>query len=208
MSSTSAPPPLPSSNNGIYVLLGLLLLGGTAAIIYFKFLKSDPQAVAQVLPPASGKGSSAARDNAALDEVPLPPPVAEKSDGGAVANGGRGVGGGVVVGTVPPSSGGCEGKCTGADTPELGNAVRGRISAARQCYNKALGNDATLRGQVGIALRIGPSGNVCSASMTSTTLNSPAVEQCALNALRVASYPAPSGGCKDVTAAINFAPAK
>ena len=208
MSSTSAPPPIPSSNNGVYVLLGVLLMGGTGAIIYFKFLRAEPLTVAQVLPPPpSGRASAQARDNPVMDDVPLPPPVAEKPTGGGTA-GVRPAGSAGSPVTAAPSVGGCEGKCTGTDTPELANAVRGRIGAARQCYQRALGDDATLKGTVGIALRVGPGGSVCSASMTSTTLNSPGVEQCALNALRAATYPAPSGGCKDVAATINFAPGK
>jgi outer membrane biosynthesis protein TonB len=201
MSRSSAPPPVPASNNGLYVAVALLLLGGTGAIVYFKFLKKEAPTLAQVLPPATATPSAPGNENPALYEVPPPQPVAPQPDSGAGAGPG-------TPSIAPSGTGGCDSPCKGVDTPALANAVRGRVSTARQCYNRALASDPNLKGQVGVSLRIGPSGNVCSAGVTSTTLHSPGVEQCALATLRNASYPPPSGGCKDVGATLVFTPGK
>jgi hypothetical protein len=133
--------------------------------------------------------------NPKLDDIPPPPPVEEKPEAGPT---------GPRIVYVP--GGGCEGKCVGNAPPELGQALQVRAAQARRCYNSALSNDSSLRGRVTVAVRIGPSGNVCSASVASNDMGSPSVANCAANIFRQASYPAPRGGCVDATVPMSFIP--
>ena len=102
--------------------------------------------------------------------------------------------------------GGCDGTCSGKATAELGAALQARGNQARRCYNSALASDSSLRGHVTIAVKVGPGGNVCSASVAGNDMGSPAVANCAANILRNASYPAPKGGCVVATVPLSFVP--
>jgi hypothetical protein len=102
---------------------------------------------------------------------------------------------------------GCDGKCRGTSPPELGQALQVRASQARRCYNQALAQDSTLKGHVSIAVRVGPSGNVCSAAVASNDMGTPNVANCVANIFRqAASYPSPRGGCVDANVPISFVP--
>jgi hypothetical protein len=59
---------------------------------------------------------------------------------------------------------------------------------------------------VTVSVRVGPSGNVCSASVAANDMGSGNVAACAANIFRNASYPAPRGGCVDATVPMSFVP--
>jgi hypothetical protein len=133
--------------------------------------------------------------NPKLDDIPPPPPPEEKPEAGT---------GGVRYVAVP--GGGCDGTCAGKPTPELQAALQVRGNQARRCYNSALSSDSSLRGHVTIAVKVGPGGNVCSASVASNDMGSPGVGNCAANIFRNASYPAPRGGCVVASVPLSFVP--
>lgn len=81
-----------------------------------------------------------------------------------------------------------------------------RASQARLCYNQALAQDSTIRGHVSLAVRVGPSGNVCSVGVASNDMSTVAVANCAANKFRNAVYPAPKGGCVDANVPLSFVP--
>jgi hypothetical protein len=82
-----------------------------------------------------------------------------------------------------------------------------RAGQARRCYNQALSQDSTLKGHVSINVRIGPSGNLCSATVAANDMGTATVANCAANVFRTAAgYPSPRGGCVDANVPLNFKP--
>jgi hypothetical protein len=181
----------PSGSNAKYGIIALFLAIGLGVALYFMLKKSD--SVAQVIPPLPS-ASGASEVNPRVDDVPPPPPLEVKPDAG-----------GPNVKYVYVPGGGCEGKCAGTSPPDLAGALQMRASAARQCYNKALAQDPSLKGDVTIAVRVGPAGNVCSANVSANNMGTQAVAQCAANVFRSsAGFPAPKGGCVDATVPMHF----
>jgi hypothetical protein len=151
-------------------------------------------------PPASAAmtaSSMAPPSNPKLDDVPPPPPAEEIPEAGP---------GSTTRYVTAAAGGGCEGKCVGTATPELNAALQVRGAQARRCYNQALSSDSSLRGHVSVAVRVGPGGRVCSATVASNDMGSPGVASCAANIFRNASYPAPHGGCVDANVPMSFVP--
>jgi hypothetical protein len=191
---TSRPPAVPQSGNGKYIAVVLLLLLGTGAIVW-RNMSSKADAPAP-LPPMPSLTASAAPTNPRLDDIPLPPPPEEKPEAGP---------GPRII--YVNANAGCDGKCNGKGTNDLQGALQIRGAQARRCYNQALAQDSTLKGHVQIAVRISPNGNVCSANVSSNDMGSAAVANCAANIFRSAgSFPAPQGGCLDVSVPLSFVP--
>jgi hypothetical protein len=192
---SSRPPVVPSSGNGKYIAVVVLLLLGTGGLVWRNMSNKDDAPAP--LPPIPSLTASAAPTNPKLDDIPLPPPPEEKPD--AAATGPR------IV--YVSASAGCDGKCYGKATPDLQGALQVRGAQARRCYNQALAQDSTLKGRVQIAVRVGPSGNVCSANVTNNDMSNPAVGNCAANIFRTTGgLPAPQGGCIDVSVPLSFVP--
>jgi hypothetical protein len=181
-----------SSGNTRYAIVAGLLLLAAAGLYAWRSFSSRSDAPA---PPVASVAQPPPT-NPKLDDIPLPPPPDEKPDAGQ--NGPR---------IIYVRAGGCEGKCSGAPPPELGQALQVRAAQARRCYNQALGRDSSLKGHVTVAVRIGPSGNLCSAAVSSNDMGTPGVAECAANIFRSAgSYPSPRGGCVDATVPMSFVP--
>jgi hypothetical protein len=186
-----------SSGNTKYALVAVVLLLAAGGIFAWRSLTNRDQAPAPVPTVPSTVASLAPPVNPKLDDVPPPPPPEEKPEAGP--------GGGTRYVVVP--GGGCEGTCSLKNaTPELQAALQVRGNQARRCYNSALASDSSLRGHVTIAVRIGTSGNVCSAAVAANDMGSPGVASCAANIFRNATYPAPRGGCVDATVPLSFVP--
>jgi len=194
--STSGPPAgLPKSGgNTKYAVVAVVLLLGIAGIIA---LRSSGRRETPVAPPAvSVVVSPPPPANPKLDDIPPPPPPDESPDTGPV-----------TTRIVSAPNAGCDGKCAGSSPPELAQALQIRGIQARRCYNTALAQDSTLRGHVSIAVRIGPSGNVCSATVASNDMRSSSVANCAANIFRSSgAYPSPRGGCIDANVPLSFVP--
>jgi hypothetical protein len=199
MSPPSSRPPagIPDSGgNAKYAIVAIVLVLGAGGLFALRSMsgKGDVPSPLPQMPSASA--SSPFATNPALDDVPPPPPPDTTPEGGTKSN---------VV--YVPTGSGCDGKCVGSAPPELGQALQVRASQARRCYNQALANDTSLKGHVSVAVKIGPSGNVCSASVAANDMGSPGVGECAANIFRSAgSYPAPRGGCVVATVPMSFVP--
>lgn len=198
MSPPSSRPPagVPvSGGNAKYAIVAVVLVLGIVAVIGQRNCSSHasgpaPLASAFVAP------SSAPPSNPKLDDIPPPPPPEEKPEAGLTAP--------KVV--YASSAAGCDGKCSGTPPPELGQALQARAIQARRCYNQALTQDSSLRGHVTIAVRVGPGGNACSASVSTNDMGAPGVANCAANIFRASSYPLPRGGCVDAVVPLSFVP--
>jgi hypothetical protein len=170
------------------------MVAGMAAIGAFLWLRKPTPA--PPAPPPVASAPVAVPTNPKLEDIPPPPPPEESSE--AKPTGPR---------VVYVQNAGCDGKCRGTSPPELGQALQVRASQARRCYNQALAQDSQLKGHVSISVRIGPSGNVCSASVASNDMGTASVANCAANIFRSANaYPSPRGGCVDANIPISFVP--
>jgi hypothetical protein len=187
-------PPLPKSGGSgpiiIAAVLMLLLIGG---LIVWKVTGSSddtPKPVATTTPEPTG--------TPALDEPPPPPPPPPPPEESAkpVESGQKKV--------ASTGGGGCSKVCEGTASAALQSALAGRGAQARGCYNKALSNNATLQGTMTVSVKVGPGGQVCSASVTNDTLQDPMVKSCVTTHFRASQLPAPEGGCVDVNVPLRF----
>jgi hypothetical protein len=188
--SSAAPAPPKSGNAGFVVaaLIMLLLIGG---LIFWKMRGSEEKPVATAPPPASTPEIKLE----APPPPPPPPPEAEE-DAGKKPNGKK------FVGTP---TGGCAGPCTG-DSALTRSGLSGKAGQARGGYERALRNNNTLSGRITMSVRVGPQGQVCSASVASNTLGDPGVASCVAQMFRSSSFPPPQGGCMDAQVPMNFVP--
>jgi hypothetical protein len=191
----STPPAPPGTGNAKYVAVALLLLLGIGGIVVWKIM-SKPPTVVQITAPPPSVTASEAPTNPLVDDVPPPPPIEEKPEAGpprttvAVAGGG---------------GGGCEGKCVGTAPPELERALQLRGAQAKRCYNAALAQDPSLKGNVSVNVRVAPNGQVCSANVVANDMGTNVVANCVANTFRAtAGLPAPHGGCVDAKIPMRF----
>jgi hypothetical protein len=116
--------------------------------------------------------------------------VNTKGKGGGVQGYGTGSLGAKKNASVIP--GGDDAQFTGTiDREAIRRVVRANIGQIRACYEKALNQDPSLYGKIVIQWTIGPQGQVVEAGVKSTTMNSPAVESCAVARLKTWKFPVP-----------------
>lgn len=171
----------------------LLLIGG---LIYWKTSsdKQEPVAattvsVAPTAPPPP-----------TLEEPPPPPPpVAEPEDAGA-----PGVKGTKKVASTTTSVGGCGGECNGTEAPSFRAQLAGVARRAHGCYERALRNNDMLEGRMTVSLRVGTSGQVCSANVSSNQTGDPALSNCVTQIFRSAQFSAPQKACVEAQVPLNF----
>jgi len=90
-------------------------------------------------------------------------------------------GGSLVVGPVTPLT--REGEVTtraGRDPEQVSKIVNSHNDAIEYCYQKELKRNPTLRGRLVIRFTVNPQGKVTAATIVSSTLNSPELENCIL----------------------------
>ncbi len=109
-----------------------------------------------------------------------------------------------VGGDVKAGKNVCASPCEGEVNSAFKAALRTRARLAQGCYMAALRQNEMLRGKLTIALRIGPNGRACSASVTDDSLGSAAVSACIKKRFMDATYPAPRGGCVDAAVPLNL----
>jgi hypothetical protein len=191
---TSRPPAVPESGNAKYAVVVVLLLAAMGGVFAWRSMSNKAEATA---PPMPSAVASAAPTNPKLDDIPLPPPPEEKPEAGPT--------GPRII--YVSATAGCDGKCSGTSTADLEAALQIRGAQAKRCYNQALAQDSTLKGRVQLAVRIAPSGNVCSSNVAGNDMGTPSVANCAANIFRASGgFPAPRGGCIDVTVPLQFKP--
>jgi hypothetical protein len=181
-----------SGGSGKYAIIAILLLLAAGGLFAWRVLgarTSQPPPIASVAPPPLQPPS-----NPKIDDVPLPPPLEDKPEGGT----------GPRIIYVRESA--CEAKCTGTAPPGLDSMINVRGHQARRCYEQALSKDPSLKGHVGFEVRISTSGNVCGVNITSNDLGSAAVANCAAKIFGASGYPAPHGGCIVASTTLSFVP--
>jgi hypothetical protein len=195
MTPPSSRPPagIPESGGNVkYAIVAALLVLAIAAVL---FLRSSSNRSSAAPVPSASVARSEEPSNPKIEDIPPPPPVEEKPEAGPGPR------------IIYVQAGGCEGKCVGTATPELGQALQVRGAQARRCYNEALARDPSLRGHVTVSVRVGTVGNVCSVNVTSNDMGTPSVANCAANIFaRSGSLPSPRGGCVDATVPMSFVP--
>lgn len=192
MSTTPEQEKIPENNNGpliaIAAILGVVLVG----LLVVKFKGSGDE----VTPAATTElpKPSAAPKPVLTDSVPPPPeedPAEETPDAGPTKK-------------VAAGGGPCSGTCTGTPSSATSGDLRGLSGVARGCYERALRNNSMLQGKMTIAVRVDPSGRICSASISGDSLGAPDVSACVLAAFRGKRVAPPTGGCADSTMTLNF----
>jgi hypothetical protein len=172
------------------VVLVLLIIG----LIWFKFSRNTEPAR---LPPVIQSVNAIATPLPQVIDIPPPPELDSGPERSPEA--------GVKRPSVSPNS--CAGPCSGDAPPALRSALQAAGASARGCYERALRTDAQLQGRVVVAVRIGSTGNVCSASVGQDTLRAANVSSCVVGLFRGRRFPAPvGGGCVDVQVPLSFKP--
>lgn len=190
---SSRPAGIPPSGNSKYVVVALILLGLIAGAVIWK-MNQAPPAPTTILIDASAPTTTVGRN--VEDDIPLPPPVVDAGPDPTKK---------AVV--TQASSNQCDVKtCTGTSSSDLETALQFRVKQSHRCYDNALAQDATLRGKITVAVRIGSNGQACSAGIASNEMGSPTVASCVSGYFRGANFPSPKGGCVDVNIPINFVP--
>jgi hypothetical protein len=59
-----------------------------------------------------------------------------------------------------------------------------------------------------VSIKVGPSGQVCSANVTSNQTGDPGLSSCVAQIFRSSTYAAPKNGCVDAQVPLNFVPKK
>ena len=190
--SSQRPAGVPQSGgNKRHAGIIVLLLVAIAALFMWRTLsnRSEPSP-----PPVASVPTQPAPVNPKIDDIPPPPPIEEKPEAGPPR-------------IIYVREGGCDGKCSGVATAELGQALQQRATQSRRCYNAELAKDPSLRGHVTVAVRVGNVGNVCSVNVTANDMRTPNVANCAANIFaRSGTLPSPRCGCVDATVPLNFVP--
>jgi hypothetical protein len=196
VSPPSSMKPPADSGSGKYLIILLLLAAGTAGLFAWRHSQEE---VAPLPPPSASAPVITARIPHDLPDIPPPPPAIPDAtpDTGS---------------TKAPAGGwgdGCaQTSCSGRVTNELSGALAFRAKTAHKCYDEALGQDPTLKGQVVINVRVSGNGTVCAASVASNDLANGGVAPCIANRFRQgARLPSPAGGCVEVNVPMKLLPA-
>jgi len=197
---TSELPPKPrSGGSGAFIVAAIFMLLATGGLAVWKMLKSGS---------TSPTPTTAARDNYEPPRPPPPPPpppppLEEEPAPPASVSEQPGSPSKAVRG-----AGGCSGTCKGSTTPSLNSALASRGAAGRRCYEKVLLRDPTLSGRMKVRMRVGPGGQICSASIASDGIGDAGLSNCILGIFRSSTFPSPRDGCIDVEVPLSFVPQK
>ena len=200
MAVPSQPPPsqkLPEKSGGGLYFVGALALVGAALGLYFW---KKPPPPPPVTPQATTATATAKPEVPVALYAPPPPPKLDEEDAGTDAGPAPTKS---TAGTGVPGPSPCAGTCVGQATSALSSALRGRAQSAQGCYNRAL-RTSEVSGSLTVSVQVGPSGQVCSASLVNDTVHSTEVASCVLSRFRGQSFPPPSGGCIVANIPISF----
>ncbi|HEY4120959.1 MAG TPA: AgmX/PglI C-terminal domain-containing protein [Byssovorax sp.] len=194
----STPPPPPATNNTPYIV-GIIVL----ALLAFGLYRWKSSSNAPVAPQVTTVTANAPKqDDVPILNAPPPPPKAEDVPDAGDDDAGAKVAPKSTGGTAA-GPGGCGSTCQGTATPALQGALRGTAQSAQGCYNRAL-RTSEVSGNLTVSVQVGPSGNVCGASLATDNVHSNEITQCVLGRFRGHNFPPPSNGCVTVNIPINF----
>ncbi len=197
----SQPPPsdrIPEKSGGSLYLLGAVVLVGATVGLYFWKRPSPPP----VTPQSTVASATATTAEAPVPMFAPPPPPKLDDDADAGVDAGKATAKSASGGAAP-SPGPCGGTCSGSATGALSSALRGKAQSAQGCYNRAL-RTSEVSGSLTVSVQIGPSGQVCSASLANDSVHSGEIASCVLGRFRGQTFPPPSGGCVTVNIPISF----
>ncbi|HEY6078353.1 MAG TPA: AgmX/PglI C-terminal domain-containing protein [Polyangiaceae bacterium] len=103
--------------------------------------------------------------------------------GGQGAGAGDGDGERKIAGKEATASG------QGLTPAQISRVVMSRMGAFQACFEMASAQDPTLKGNVGIAFSVAPSGGVSAANITGSSLKNPRVEGCMLRTFQRLHFP-------------------
>ena len=200
MAEPTVPPPsqmpVPTKSGGPVLIIVALLLLSAIGFVMMKVMQK-PEPTAEVKPPTKMLATA----EPIADTPPPPPPPPPEEDAGATEDSGA---------KTPIAAGGggppCSGTCAGTPSSELQGALRSAGGSARGCYERALRQNAMLQGRMTVSLRVDTSGTVCAARVSQDELHSGEVSSCVLTMFRSRKFPAPKGGCADVSVPLSFSP--
>jgi hypothetical protein len=94
-----------------------------------------------------------------------------------------------------------QGKGHGRDVDKelIRKVIRSHIDEVKRCYESELEKNDTLAGRVLVQFSIGANGKIIASMLTETTLGSPVVEKCIVDAVRGWEFPKPERGIMVVT---------
>lgn len=103
----------------------------------------------------------------------------------------------------PPTLGGAT--ITGGGVANAGSVVAGMAAGFRRCFNQALTQDPNARGTLKIRAKIGPNGDVQSATPTNVTgAISPVLASCCAGIVSSRIFDPPDGGSAEITIPVSF----
>ena len=192
-SSSRAPAGLPPSGNAKYVVVVVVLIAGIVGLLMWKQCGSGNTDATRALNVYDAAPTPHENPD---DKLPPPPPEEVVVDSGPAQK--------QTVNTAAGDP--CAVKtCNGSTTPDLESALAFRAKQAHRCYDQALAQDSTLKGRIGISVRVAFGGQVCKADIASNDMGSVQVAQCVANMFRQSGhFPPPKGGCVDATVPISF----
>lgn len=180
MADSLAPPP--KSGGGGFIVAAIVMLLLVGGLVWWKTrAKDEPKQAVNVPPPPT-------TSEAPVLETPPPPPPPPEPDAGKEVKPNTG-----KVKYTGGGNGGCGGECKGTASAGLRSALRSRAGQARGCYERALRQNSMLQGKIVVSIRVGPSGQVCSANIASNSVGDPGVASCVLGMFRSGTFPAPEG---------------
>lgn len=109
---------------------------------------------------------------------------------------GRGPRGGAAIGGASVS---------GGSVGNAGAVVAGMAAGFRRCYQRGLQEDPTMKGSVRITAKIGPSGEVLSASPSASSLSG-TVTSCVAGVVSSRTFSPPEGGGATIVIPVSFMP--
>ena len=190
---------LPPPKKGGKMLVAIAAVAALGAV--FLMTQGEPEEAAPVAEtenaPSAAPATSLAQHSFVVEEPPPSEPDAavaeEPEETEAAPRARRGGGGG---------GGGCEGTLSASAARQVVNRNRGRV---RSCYERRLKTINSLQGQVSVTLRIGTGGQV-SGVRVGGSLRDPEVFSCIRSAVSSWTFPAPEGGCANLSVPFSFSP--
>ena len=201
-SESEVPPPPQSGKNTIYVAVGLLLLFGASAAIFFGLRRgaASPPAPPPVRAVPTTREVPAAHPTVGA-EIALPLDEPETPDAGPTDDAGAATRPRIRYVTRYVA------ECPGTlDPVRITTVLRQNHGGLRECYNRELRADSTLRGSVTAGWMITPAGTVQSVSTSGSITRNQGFRRCFESTLSRMRFPQPQGGCVQYQQSFSFTP--